>query len=85
MQTLPSHTYKVQVHLHDAADDPWWVLASEPRLRMRAMKLGALMEGVPYDCGTDAMPAGLMRARWVDQEWMAWISAQMCARKRTMP
>ena len=65
--------------VHDAADDPRWVLASEPRLRKRAMKLGALMEGVPYDCGTDAMPAGLMRARWVDQEWMAWTCAQMCA------
>ena len=52
--------------VHDAADDPRWVLASEPRLRKRAMKLGALMEGVPYDCGTDAMPAGLMRVHWVD-------------------
>ena len=61
-------------------DDPRWVLASEPRLGTRAMKLGAHTEGVPYACGTDAMPVGSMRARWLDQEWMAWISAQMCAR-----
>ena len=51
-------------------DDPLWVLASEPRLGTRAMKLGAHTEGVPYAYGTDAMPAGSMRARWLDQEWM---------------
>ena len=85
IQTLPSHTYKVQVHLHDGADGTDRAQSGEPWLHARAIELEVLMTRVPYDCGTDAMPPGLMRARWVDQEWMAWISAQMCARKRTMP
>ena len=70
IQTLPSHTYKVQVHLHDGADGTDRAQSGEPWLHARAIELEVLMTRVPHVCGTAPVPAASMRARRADLEWM---------------